>query len=188
MKQHTLLNEQTNWLGDLNITGYFTCGKEINHDISSKHSFTKAHIILATSMSPWIFCINVMKVVSSLLFTIHVNNTCEKFSNIILFPKQINGFQPRLFIMSGQAGKPFGIEAVLKKRYVTHNIVLLFIAAMCPPGYTNFPGYHCYKITPKPQPRDASLRLCQDEGSSLVALETQGEFTALRPWIEEQGD
>ena len=101
---------------------------------------------------------------------------------------QINGFQPPLFIMSGQAGKPFGIEAVLKKRYVTHNIVLLFIAAMCPPGYTNFPGYHCYKITPKPQPRDASLRLCQDEGSSLVALETQEEFTALRPWIEEQGD
>ena len=63
-----------------------------------------------------------------------------------------------------------------------------FIAALCPSGYTNFPPYHCYKITPTAQPWDASLRLCQDEGSSLAALETPGEFKALRPWIQEQGD
>ena len=65
---------------------------------------------------------------------------------------------------------------------------VIVIAALCPAGYTHFPGYHCYRITTTAQTWEDSLSLCQDEGSSLVALETPGEYAALRPWIIEQGE
>ena len=62
-----------------------------------------------------------------------------------------------------------------------------WIPAFCPPGYTHFPGYHCYKLLLTAQTWNDSLRLCENEGGSLVSLETPGEHAAMRPWLVEQG-
>ena len=61
------------------------------------------------------------------------------------------------------------------------------IPVLCPPSYRHFPGHHCYKILHTSQNWNDSLRLCQNEGGSLVSLETPGEHAAIRPWIVEEG-
>ena len=57
--------------------------------------------------------------------------------------------------------------------------------ALCPPGYIHFPGHHwilhIYEVW------NSYMHLCQNDGGSLISLETPGELDAVRPWLQNEG-